>query len=152
MNRYLVPPGKKLRLKDYSPDDKSLFSGTKEESLIEFDKLREELQELQKKLFAQHKHKILVILQAMDAGGQGRLRQACLLPGGSAGAARSTLQKPTTEELDHDFLWRVHKEVPAKGQIAIFNRSHYEDIIAVRVKKNLPGPSLETPLQACPRL
>ena len=69
MNRYLVPPGKKLRLKDYSPDDKSLFSGTKEESLIEFDKLREELQELQKKLFAQHKHKILVILQAMDAGG-----------------------------------------------------------------------------------
>lgn len=48
MNRYLVPPGKKLRLKDYSPDDKSLFSGTKEESLIEFDKLREELQELQK--------------------------------------------------------------------------------------------------------
>ena len=65
MNRYLVPPGKKLRLKDYSPDDKSLFSGTKEESLIEFDKLREELQELQKKLFAQHKHKILVILQAM---------------------------------------------------------------------------------------
>lgn len=70
MNRYLVPPGKKLRLKDYSPDDKSLFSGTKEESLIEFDKLREELQELQKKLFAQHKHKILVILQAMDAGGK----------------------------------------------------------------------------------
>lgn len=62
--------GQKLRLKDYSPDDKSLFSGTKEESLIEFDKLREELQELQKKLFAQHKHKILVILQAMDAGGK----------------------------------------------------------------------------------
>ena len=107
MNRYLVPPGKKLRLKDYSPDDKSLFSGTKEESLIEFDKLREELQELQKKLFAQH-----------------------VVP----------FKKPTTEELDHDFLWRVHKEVPAKGQIAIFNRSHYEDIIAVRVKKIFPDP------------
>ena len=49
-------------------------------------------------------------------------------------------KKPTTEELDHDFLWRVHKEVPAKGQIAIFNRSHYEDIIAVRVKKIFPDP------------
>lgn len=127
--------GQKLRLKDYSPDDKSLFSGTKEESLIEFDKLREELQELQKNFCP---------AQAQNSGyssgygcrGQGRLRQACLLPGGSAGAARSTLQKPTTEELDHDFLWRVHKEVPAKGQIAIFNRSHYEDIIAVRVKKS----------------
>ena len=59
MNRYLVPPGKKLRLKDYSPDEKSLFSGTKEESLIECDKLGEELQELQKKLFAQHKHCLL---------------------------------------------------------------------------------------------
>lgn len=91
MNRYLVPPGKKLRLKDYSPDDKSLFSGTKEESLVEFDKLREELQELQKKLFAQHKHRVLVILQAMDAGGKDGCVQARLFPGGPAGAARGSL-------------------------------------------------------------
>lgn len=140
MNRYLVPPGKKLRLKDYSPDDKSLFSGTKEESLIEFDKLREELQELQKKLFAQHKHKILVILQAMDAGGKDGCVKHVFSRVDPQGLHVVPFKKPTTEELDHDFLWRVHKEVPAKGQIAIFNRSHYEDIIAVRVKKIFPDP------------
>lgn len=152
MNRYLVPPGKKLRLKDYSPDDKSLFSGTKEESLIEFDKLREELQELQKKLFAQHKHKILVILQAMDAGGKDGCVKHVFSRVDPQGLHVVPFKKPTTEELDHDFLWRVHKEVPAKGQIAIFNRSHYEDIIGRPREKNLPAPSLETPLQACPRL
>ena len=117
MNRYLVPPGKKLRLKDYSPDDKSLFSGTKEESLIEFDKLREELQELQKKLFAQHKHKILVILQAMDAGGKDGCVKHVFSRVDPQGLHVVPFKKPTTEELDHDFLWRVHKEVPAKVQI-----------------------------------
>lgn len=132
--------GQKLRLKDYSPDDKSLFSGTKEESLIEFDKLREELQELQKKLFAQHKHKILVILQAMDAGGKDGCVKHVFSRVDPQGLHVVPFKKPTTEELDHDFLWRVHKEVPAKGQIAIFNRSHYEDIIAVRVKKIFPDP------------
>lgn len=140
MNRYLVPPGKKLRLKDHSPDDKSLFAGTKEESLIEFDKLREELQELQKKLFAQHKHKVLVILQAMDAGGKDGCVKHVFSRVDPQGLHVVPFKKPTTEELDHDFLWRVHKEVPAKGQIAIFNRSHYEDIIAVRVKKIFPDP------------
>ena len=140
MNRYLVPPGKKLRLKDYPTDDKSLFSGTKEESLVEFDKLREELQELQKKLFAQHKHKILVILQAMDAGGKDGCVKHVFSRVDPQGLHVVPFKKPTPEELDHDFLWRVHKEVPTKGQIAIFNRSHYEDIIAVRVKKIFPDP------------
>lgn len=140
MNRYLVPPGKKLRLKDHSPDDKSLFSGTKEEALVEFDKLREELQELQKKLFAQHKHKILVILQAMDAGGKDGCVKHVFSRVDPQGLHVVPFKKPTSEELDHDFLWRIHKETPAKGQIAIFNRSHYEDIIAVRVKKIFPDP------------
>ena len=140
MNRYLVPPGKKLRLKDYATDDKSLFSGTKEESLIEFDKLREELQELQKKLFAQHKHKVLIILQAMDAGGKDGCVKHVFSKVDPQGIHVVPFKKPTQEELDHDFLWRVHKEVPEKGQIAIFNRSHYEDIIAVRVKKIFPDP------------
>ncbi len=138
MNRYLVNPGKKLRLKDYPTDDKSLFAGTKEEALIEFEKLRNELQELQKKLFAQHKHKILVIFQAMDAGGKdGCVRNvfSCIDP---QGVHVVPFKKPTAEELDHDFLWRIHKEVPGKGMITVFNRSHYEDIIAVRVKKIFP--------------
>ena len=152
MNRYLVPPGKKLRLKDYSPDDKSLFSGTKEESLIEFDKLREELQELQKKLLPSTSTKFWLFFRLWMQGGKDGCVKHVFSRVDPQGLHVVPFKKPTTEELDHDFLWRVHKEVPAKGQIAIFNRSHYEDIIAVRVKKNLPGPSLETPLQACPRL
>ncbi len=138
MNRYLVPPGKKLRLKDHSTDDKSLFAGTKEEALIEFDKLREELQELQKKLFAQHKYKILVILQAMDAGGKDGCVKHVFSRVDPQGIHVVPFKKPSAEELDHDFLWRIHKQVPGKGQITIFNRSHYEDIIAVRVKKIFP--------------
>lgn len=140
MNRYLVPPGKKFRLKEYASDDRSLFMGTKEESFIEFDKLREELQELQKKLFAQHKHKLLVILQAMDAGGKDGCVKHVFSRVDPQGIHVVPFKKPTQEELDRDFLWRVHKEIPGKGQIAIFNRSHYEDIIAVRVKKIFPDP------------
>ncbi len=138
MNRYLVPPGKKLKLKDFAPDDKSLFQGTKEEALIEFDRLRNELQELQKRLYAQHKHKILVILQAMDAGGKDGCVKHVFSRVDPQGLHVIPFKKPTSEELDHDFLWRVHKHTPGNGEIAVFNRSHYEDIIAVRVKKLFP--------------
>ena len=117
MNRYLVPPGKKLRLKDYSPDDKSLA-----------------------KKLCPAQAQILVILQAMDAGGKDGCVKHVFSQVDPQGLHVVPFKKPTTEELDHDFLWRVHKEVPAKGQIAIFNRSHYEDIIAVRVKKIFPDP------------
>ena len=127
-------PSKHAAVKTSSPSSPS------SSTLIEFDKLREELQELQKKLFAQHKHKILVILQAMDAGGKDGCVKHVFSRVDPQGLHVVPFKKPTTEELDHDFLWRVHKEVPAKGQIAIFNRSHYEDIIAVRVKKIFPDP------------
>lgn len=72
----------------------------------------------------------------MDAGGKDGCVKHVFSRVDPQGLHVVPFKKPTTEELDHDFLWRVHKEVPAKGQIAIFNRSHYEDIIAVRVKKS----------------
>ena len=76
----------------------------------------------------------------MDAGGKDGCVKHVFSRVDPQGLHVVPFKKPTTEELDHDFLWRVHKEVPAKGQIAIFNRSHYEDIIAVRVKKIFPDP------------
>ena len=138
IDKYLIAPGKKFMLKNHSPEDRSLYLGSKEESLIEFDKLRNELQELQKKLFANGKHKILIILQAMDAGGKDGCVKHVFSRIDPQGLKVIPFKKPTEEELAHDFLWRIHKEVPGNGQIVIFNRSHYEDIIAVRVKKLFP--------------
>lgn len=135
MNRYLVPPGKKLKMKDYSPDDKSLFAGTKEESALAFDTFKAELQELQKRLFAQNRHRILVILQGMDASGKDGCIRNVFSGLDPQGVRVVPFKRPTPEELAHDFLWRVHREVPGNGQLTIFNRSQYEDIIAVRVKK-----------------
>lgn len=138
LNKYLVLPGKKFSLKNYASDDRSLYQGTKEESLIYFDELRNELQELQKKLFANGKHKILIILQAMDAGGKDGCVKHVFSRIDPQGLKVVPFKKPTEDELAHDFLWRIHKEVPGNGQIVIFNRSHYEDILAVRVKKIFP--------------
>lgn len=140
MNRYMVTPGKKLKLKDFATDDKSLFAGTKEEALVEFENLKNELMELQKCFFAQHKQKLLVILQAMDAGGKDGCVRHVFSRVDPQGLHVVPFKKPSADELDHDFLWRIHKEVPGKGQIAVFNRSHYEDVIAVRVKKIFPDP------------
>ncbi len=135
MNRYLVNPGKKLKLKDFSPDDKSLFAGTKEESAMAFDAFKAELQDLQKRLFAQNKRRILVILQGMDASGKDGCIRNVFSGLDPQGVRVVAFKRPTPEELAHDFLWRVHREVPGNGELTIFNRSQYEDIIAVRVKK-----------------
>lgn len=106
--------------------------------MIEFDKLRNELQELQKKLYAQSKHRILIVFQAMDAGGKDGCVKHVFSRIDPQGIRVVPFKKPTAEELARDFLWRIHKEVPSNGEIVVFNRSHYEDIIAVRVKKLFP--------------
>lgn len=98
-------------------------------------KLLEELDELQNLLIAERKHSLLVVIQGMDASGKdGALRNVfgSLNP---LGISVSSWKAPTPEELSHDFLWRIHKEAPAKGMIKVFNRSHYEDILITRVHK-----------------
>lgn len=135
MDTYLVTPGKKFKLKDCSPDDRSVFLGSKEEGLMRFSDLQAELAELQKRLYAQGKKKILIILQAMDAGGKDGCVRNVFSTLDPQGVHVVPFKKPSSLELAHDFLWRVHHRVPANGEIVIFNRSHYEDIIAVRVKK-----------------
>ena len=136
LERYLVEPGSKLDLGKCDPDDKKLFEeGGKEESLAEFEKLRAELTELQKVLYAEQKQRILVVVQAMDTGGKDGCVRSVFSAGDPQGISVHPFKKPSEEELAHDFLWRVHAVVPRNGEIAIFNRSHYEDIIAVKVKK-----------------
>ncbi len=138
MDRYLVPHGSKLNFKNFPPDDKNLFSGNKEESLVEFNALSKEFQELQRKFYAENKHRMLIIFQAMDAGGKDGCIRNVFSNGDPQGIRVIPFKKPTPDELAHDYLWRIHKEVPGNGQIVIFNRSHYEDIIAVKVKRLFP--------------
>lgn len=137
--RYRVKPGNKLDLRAIDAGEAALFpDGGKNKSLAVFDKLRDELQSLQKVLYAQNKHRVLVVLQAMDTGGKDGCVKHVFSRVDPQGIHVKAFKKPSAEELAHDFLWRVHPHVPGNGQIVVFNRSHYEDILAVRVKKLFP--------------
>ena len=102
---------------------------TKEETL----KLVKELNELQNLLYAETRHSVLVILQGMDASGKDGAIKKVLGQLNPQGVIVTPFKTPTEEEMKHDFLWRVHQHTPAKGMIAVFNRSHYEDVLITRV-------------------
>lgn len=139
LQRYLVQPGNRFRFRSVTPNEKTLFAdGDRKAYEHAFDQLRDELQSLQKILHAQNKHRILVIIQAMDTGGKDGCIKHVFSRVDPQGIHVEAFKKPTEEELGRDFLWRVHQKVPRNGQIVVFNRSHYEDIIAVRVKKLFP--------------
>ncbi len=94
-----------------------------------------ELSELQNVLYAQSKHSVLVVIQGMDASGKDGLIRNVFGSMNPQGVTVQSFKIPTSEELSHDFLWRIHKHTPAKGMIQVFNRSHYEDVIVTRVHK-----------------
>jgi PPK2 family polyphosphate:nucleotide phosphotransferase len=96
-------------------------------------KLVERIGELQELLYAEHKHKILIILQGMDTSGKDGAIRKVLRETSPQGVHVVSFKKPTEAELDHDYLWRVHSQVPGRGEIVVFNRSHYEDVLVVRV-------------------
>lgn len=140
LQRYLVNPGSRMDLSAIDPGEKSLFSGKdKSEFEEQFRKLQDELRDMQKMLYAQNRHKILVVMQAMDTGGKDGCIKHVFSHIDPQGIHVRSFKKPTEEELGYDFLWRVHSKVPHRGQLVIFNRSHYEDVIAVRVKKLFPA-------------
>lgn len=138
MKKYLVKPGDKVNLKNLNPNDKSYFRGDKEQSRNEFQKINAKLEELQEKLYAEHKHKVLIVLQAMDSGGKDGTIRHVFDGVNPQGVKVASFKVPTSEELDHDYLWRVHEHTPGKGEIVIFNRSHYEDVLVVRVHDLVP--------------
>ena len=134
--RYLVRHGSRVDLGKIDAQEKALFGdGGKQEHEPHFERLRAELQELQKVLYAQNRQRVLVVLQAMDTGGKDGCIKNVFSRIDPQGIHVCSFKKPSEEELAHDFLWRIHSKVPANGQLVIFNRSHYEDIIAVRVKR-----------------
>jgi PPK2 family polyphosphate:nucleotide phosphotransferase len=133
-----IKPGQKVDLRDFDPDDASLAPGNKEETNAKSEKLCQRLGDLQELLFAEHKHKLLVVLQGMDTSGKDSTVRH-VMRGVSPQSVRAvSFKKPTQVELEHDFLWRVHSQVPGSGEIVIFNRSHYEDVLIVRVHKLVP--------------
>ncbi|HSB01993.1 MAG TPA: polyphosphate kinase 2 family protein, partial [Anaerolineales bacterium] len=138
LKRYIVDPGAKVRLSDWDPNDQGEYKGNKQQALAEIETLNRRLGELHEVLFAEHQHKILVILQAMDTGGKDGVIRHVFNGVNPQGARVANFKEPTAEELDHDYLWRVHKQVPAKGELVIFNRSHYEDVLIVRVHGLVP--------------
>jgi len=136
---YQVKPGSTVDLADWNPDDISLYPDETKATHDElFDDLRKELAGLQKVLYAENKHRLLVVIQAMDTGGKDGCVKSVFATVDPQGVTVVPFKKPSERELAHDFLWRIHKRVPRNGQISIFNRSHYEDIIAVRVKEIYP--------------
>lgn len=128
-----------MRLADFDPDGETLPGILeKDGAQLLLARLKHELQELQRRLYAERRRGLLVILQSMDGGGKdGTVRHVF---GGidPHGLRAVSFKSPTPAELDHDFLWRVHQAVPARGEIVVFNRSHYEDVVAARVKNLTP--------------
>ena len=138
MKKYRVKPKTKIKLSEWDPNDTNDFKGRKEEGLAQVEKLNSKLEELQELLYAEHKHKVLVIFQAMDTGGKDGAIRRVFDGVNPSGVRVASFKTPTPEELDHDYLWRVHKQVPGSGEIVIFNRSHYEDVLIVRVHNIVP--------------
>ncbi len=138
MKRYLVKPGAKVNLGTRNLNDTSYFKGNKTEGRTELLKLNAQLEALQEVLYAEHKHKILVVLQAMDSGGKDGTIRHVFDGVNPQGVKVASFKVPTSRELDHDYLWRIHRHTPGKGEIVIFNRSHYEDVLVVRVHKLVP--------------
>lgn len=107
----------------------------KEKTKAKTAKIIADLDELQNLLYAENKHSVLIIVQGMDASGKDGTTRNVFGYLNPQGVNVASFKAPTTEELSHDFLWRIHKHVPQKGMIQIFNRSHYEDILITRVHK-----------------
>jgi PPK2 family polyphosphate:nucleotide phosphotransferase len=137
-DRYRIKPGGDAGLRERDPRDTGDFEGGKSEGKTAVATLNDELERLQELLYAEGKQKVLVVLQAMDTGGKDGTIRHVFNGTNPQGVKVASFKKPTTEELAHDYLWRVHQHTPGSGEIAIFNRSHYEDVLVVRVHDLVP--------------
>ncbi|PIE34875.1 MAG: polyphosphate kinase [Ilumatobacter coccineus] len=125
-----------LKLADHDP--RETFGWDKEVAKAQFVDEHAAVAELHKKLMAEEQRSLLIALQAMDAGGKGGIVRSVMTGLNPAGVKVQGFGVPTDQELAHDFLWRIHAATPAKGQIGVFDRSHYEDVLVVRVKNIVP--------------
>jgi PPK2 family polyphosphate:nucleotide phosphotransferase len=131
-----VRPGKRIRLESLDPGATHGFDKASADAVTA--RQLTELASLQDRLWAEGKHSILVVLQGIDAAGKDGTINKVMEAFNPQGCVVSSFKVPTAEELGHDFLWRIHNRAPRKGEIGIFNRSHYEDVLVVRVHKLAP--------------
>ena len=134
---HVVAPGASFRLADVDPDDSERYERKRDVS-EELDAERARIRELQARLYAEGQQSLLIVLQAMDTGGKDGTIRGVFEGVNPQGCQVWSFKAPSREELDHDFLWRYHHRAPARGMIAIFNRSHYEDVLIVRVRALVP--------------
>ncbi len=135
VGRYRVRSGSDVDLKAWDPDDTSGCDGNEARAQARFSELTRDLGELQDRLYASHEHKLLIVLQAMDAGGKDGTIRKVFQDADPQGLRVVSFKVPNAEEREYDYLWRMHKQVPRRGEMVIFNRSHYEDVVAARVRR-----------------
>ncbi len=142
MSLVKVKPGQKIKLAEIDPADTANLAKDAAKTILT--KNVERMAKLQEVLYAEGKHTLLIVLQAMDAGGKDGTIRSIMSGVNPQGVTVTSFKAPTAEELAHDFLWRVHQAVPGRGMIGIFNRSHYEDVLIVRVKNLVPKKVWQT--------
>src|SRR6058998_1016339 len=135
--KLVVNPGSNIRLKHFDPGYHGKHESHKS-ALPEIQENRQKMKDQQYLMYAENKHSLLIVLQGLDAAGKDGVVRHVLTGMNPSGCVAVNFKEPTAKELAHDFLWRVHPHVPAKGSVAIFNRSHYEDVLVVRVHGLVP--------------
>ncbi|OGN95578.1 MAG: polyphosphate kinase 2, partial [Chloroflexi bacterium RBG_13_50_21] len=131
-NEFRIKPGSKVNL---GKIDAHYHGGydNEESTISELNQYSQRLSELQAVMYAENKHALLIVLQAMDGGGKDGTIHHVMAAMNPQGCSVESFKVPTAEELAHDYLWRIHEHTPRKGHITVFNRSHYEDVLVVRV-------------------
>ncbi len=137
--RYLIPPDEDISLSRWDPADTSAWKSDKAEAKQRIQQLNTELETLQELLYAQAEHKILIVLQGMDTSGKDGVISHVFEGVNPQGVRVVSFKVPTPLEAAHDYLWRIHQQVPWQGEMVIFNRSHYENILVVRVHNLVPA-------------
>ena len=135
--RFRVEPEQGVRLAEVDPDESERYA-KKKDVADELDRQRTRIRDLQARLYGEHRRSLLIVLEAMDTGGKDGTIKGVFQGVNPQGCQVWSFKVPSAEELDHDFLWRYHNRVPGKGMLNIFNRSHYEDVLVVRVKGLVP--------------
>ena len=131
-----IYPVRGLNLSNFDADN--TFGKCQVDLDSELPKLRSMMSDLQYKLYVENEKSLLIVLQGMDASGKDGVIRHVVSAFNPASCTVVSFKVPTSEELAHDFLWRIHKEVPRKGVVGVFNRSHYEDVVEARVQNSVP--------------
>lgn len=135
INKFKIKSDRKLRLKDHDTAYSANYK--KEDAISLLDGFKAEMDELQEMLYASHKHSLLIIFQAMDAAGKDSAIEHVMSGLNPQGCQVYSFKQPSTEEYEHDFLWRHYKALPERGKIGIHNRSHYENVLICKVHPEL---------------